>query len=46
MKVRARIRGDRIWLGEGEEPALLAAAADHIRLTSADGTLVLRRCGD
>jgi len=43
---RYRIGDDRISLGEDNEPALLAAAKDHLRITSSDGSIVLRRVGD
>lgn len=43
---RYRIADGRIWLGEVEEPAALAAAAGHVRFSSGEGTLVLRLAGD
>ena len=41
-----RIAQDQLWLGEDSEPATLRAARGHVRLTSAEGDLVLRRVGD
>ncbi len=41
-----RIAQDQLWLGEDSEPATLRAAHGHVRLTSAEGDLVLRRVGD
>jgi hypothetical protein len=43
---RYRIDGDRLQLGEDTEPAALAAAKDHLKLESAEGTIVLRKVGD
>lgn len=40
------IQGGSIVLGDGNEPATLAAAKDHLRFTSADGSIVLRRVGE
>lgn len=36
----------RLRLGEAAEPAVLETAPGHLRISTADGTIVLRRAGD
>ncbi|MEZ5962942.1 MAG: hypothetical protein R3F56_03755 [Planctomycetota bacterium] len=43
---RYRIGDASIQLGDDNEAATLAAARDHIRLTSAEGSIVLRRVAE
>jgi hypothetical protein len=43
---RYRIDAGSILLGDDSAPAALLAAKDHLRLTSADGEVTLRRVGD
>lgn len=43
---RYRIAQDQLWLGADSEPVTLRAARGHVRFTSPEGDLVLRRVGD
>lgn len=46
LRGRYSLADGEIRLGEDAEPARLGTAPDHLRISTADGTIVLRRAGD
>lgn len=46
LRGRYSLAAGEVRLGEDAEPAKLDTAPDHLRIRTADGTIVLRRAGD